>query len=448
LPDCRGRSGSGILFAEDPLFFFPIILPVGHDARVSRLPWFAFGVIGLTVLVQLWSTAAYWYRLRGVAVPDPITVGGYVPLTGLHPTLLLSAFVHGGWLHLASNLLFLYVTAFNLEDRWGWAVFGPFYLGGAVCSALAFGAVHPTSTVPLVGASGAVAGAMGAFLVCFSRARLRLWYFWWLLPPIRQFLYTGTFLARASIALPVWFGMELLFALFEGGSNVAHSAHVGGFAYGVAFAVLLRATGMDARRWAMEEQRSEVFVEEPGYLAALDHLDRGDAAAARSRLEEVLGRGEHLEARLALVGILASQGEERPAADHASRALLELCGRDPARALSFFHELSAAHPRLILAEAALGRVARTAVARGELREAFDALRRLLLCHPEGAEVPRALWEAAELQRALERPDLAHTTLENLRAVYPESSFATLAERKLAELTPHRDGDAATRSSAR
>jgi len=402
---------------------------------VSRAPLFGLGTIALCVLVQLWGALAFWYRLRGIEVADPVTIAGYVPRSGLHPTLLTSAFVHAGWVHLAGNLLFLYFTAFNLEDRWGLTVFGPFYLGGAVVSAVAFAAFDPTSSVPLVGASGAVAAAMGAFLVCFARTRLSLWYFWWLLPPFRQYLYVGTFLTRAYVAIPAWFALEVVNAVLDGGSMIARTAHVGGFLYGVAFAAILKASGMDARRREVQEKKSEVFAEDPAFLAALDHLARGAQGEARAALQALLARRDHGEARIVLARLLAETGDARAAAPVASRALLELTGAEPRRAVALFGELTGACPSLVLTDGALARVARAAAALGELGVAFDALRQLLLHHPDADEVPRALWEAAELQQRELRPDLARATLENLAAVFPTSSFALLARDKLAAAPP-------------
>ncbi len=395
------------------------------------MPVFAVATVGLCVLVQLWGALAFWYRLRGIEVADPIAVAGYVPRSGIHPTLLTSAFVHAGWFHLAGNLLLLYFTAFNLEDRWGWEVFGPFYLGGAVVSAISFAALDPGSSIPLVGASGAVAAAMGAFVVCYGRARLTLWYFWWLLPPFRQFLYVGTFVTRAAVALPIWFALEVVNALFDGGSMIARSAHVGGFLYGAAFAVVLRASGMDARRWEAQEKKSEVFAEDPAFLAALDHLASGARAEARALLEGLLARRDHLEARIALARLLTETGDARAAAPVASRALLELAVAEPHRAVALHRELTGLCPELVLGDGALARVARAAATQNELGCAFDALRQLLLLHPDSDEVPRALWEAAGLQQREMRLDLARATLDDLVTVYPTSACAQLAREKLA-----------------
>lgn len=382
------------------------------------------------MLVQVWATMTFWYGLRGLEVTDPIKVAGYVPLAGLHPTLVTSAFVHGGWIHLAGNLLFLYITAFNLEDRWGLSVFGPFYLGGAAVSALTFSAFDPRSTIPLVGASGAVAAAMGAFLVCHSRAELRLWYFWWPVPPLRQFLYTGTFHARAFIVLPIWFGTELLFALLERNSNIARSAHVGGFLYGVIFAAVMIVSGMDARRFTLQERKSEVFVEDPDFLAALDRIDQGDLDGARALLEGLLARREHLEARIALARSLATSHDADGVSLHGSRALLDLSQSAPARAVLTYGELRATCPDAVFTDGALARVARSAASRSETQAAFDAWRQLLLHHPNSDDAPRALWEAAEWQHHQQRPDLARRTLENLVDTFPESAFAERARRAL------------------
>ena len=148
-------------------------------------------------------------------------------------TLITYQFLHGGFLHLFGNLFFLFLAGPFIEDVWGRPVFAAFYLTAGALSALMFALRYPELDEPLIGASGAVAGVMGAFLVRYWKTRIRFLYFF---IPFRP----GTFTAPAWLMLPLWFARELVFAQAwdvaspgTGGGGVAHWAHVWGFAFGL-----------------------------------------------------------------------------------------------------------------------------------------------------------------------------------------------------------------------
>ena len=159
-----------------------------------------------------------------------------------HPraiTYLTANFLHGGWLHLIGNMWFLWLAGFVLEDVWGRPLYLIFYvIAGA--AALQFHAwTNPASIVPCLGASGAVAALMGAFLVRFPKMKIEmLWIF--------GFFRTYRFKAAAYWLLPLWVLAEVFYgSLFGKMSGVAHWAHVGGFLFGAVFAVGLRYTGLE-----------------------------------------------------------------------------------------------------------------------------------------------------------------------------------------------------------
>lgn len=142
--------------------------------------------------------------------------------------VLYSMFLHGGWLHLGGNLLFLWIFGNNVEDRLGRLPYLAFYLAGGLAAALAHVAVQPDATIPVVGASGAVAAVMGAYVVWFPRARVLTLVVFVLVP------------LRAIWVLAGWFVLQFFTDPDDG---VAWMAHVGGFAFGVAVALLVRAGG-------------------------------------------------------------------------------------------------------------------------------------------------------------------------------------------------------------
>ena len=162
---------------------------------------------------------------------------GYVPAEGKTHTLLTSMFVHAGFLHLLGNMLFFFLSGPFIEDVFGRPVFAGLYFGGGIIAALMFAARTTESTIPLVGASGAIAAVMGAYLVRFFRSKVELLFVPFLWRPMLHF----RFFLPAFVVLPLWFGQQLWEMQSESGSGVAFSAHVGGFVFGVMFAGALGA---------------------------------------------------------------------------------------------------------------------------------------------------------------------------------------------------------------
>ncbi|HUP85841.1 MAG TPA: rhomboid family intramembrane serine protease [Acidimicrobiales bacterium] len=153
------------------------------------------------------------------------------PDKGVIAALVTSIFLHGSVLHLAGNMLYLWVFGNNIEDRMGKPLYLVFYLVAGVMATFAHIALDPGSTVPLVGASGAIAGVMGTYLVLFPRVRIRSLIMFFLIM-FRDI--------EARWLLGIWFVMQF----FTGQeSGVAWAAHVGGFAFGVVVGLLWRARG-------------------------------------------------------------------------------------------------------------------------------------------------------------------------------------------------------------
>ncbi len=181
------------------------------------------------------------------AVPADVTraleTGNYLGQATIG--MVTSMFLHGSWLHLLGNMLFLWIFGNNVEDRLGSLAFALFYLVGGIAAALTQVVIDPQSTVPLVGASGAIAAALGAYIVLFPGAR------------ILSIVFLGFFYqlleVPALVVLGYWFVLQLISGFGSFGAEtaqggVAFFAHIGGFVLGVAVGLLLRVVGAGTAR--------------------------------------------------------------------------------------------------------------------------------------------------------------------------------------------------------
>jgi rhomboid family protein len=209
------------------------VFPLKDDIPSSRAPV-------VTILLIIANLLVFLFELSlGPHVQGLITTYGIVParspdVVSAFPTLFTSMFLHGGWGHLFGNMLYLWIFGDNVEDRFGHVPFLFFYLACGVAAGIAHILTNAGSQVPTVGASGAIAGVLGAYLVLFPGARILT-----LLP----FL-TTTYIP-AAFFLGIWFVMQVFSGALQWGisqptSGVAFLAHVGGFVTGALFGLLAR----------------------------------------------------------------------------------------------------------------------------------------------------------------------------------------------------------------
>jgi membrane associated rhomboid family serine protease len=251
-----------------------MVIPV-HDLNpLRRTPWVTWALIAVNVVVFLVFTPGavpgtgsqatvvcrqeafdYHYgaiprelitdrqlRIRVPTGQEVATAGGpacVIDRPRYHKNPLLSVltamFVHSGWLHLLGNMLFLLIFGNNVEDRLRKLPYLVFYLACGYIAAYGFAAIYPHSLTPLVGASGAISGVLGAYLVIFPRARV-----WSLVP----FLFFLPLRIPAWLVLGLWFVIQWFYAVGQpasGGSGVAYVAHVFGFIAGLLAGLLVRA---------------------------------------------------------------------------------------------------------------------------------------------------------------------------------------------------------------
>ncbi|HEY6273601.1 MAG TPA: rhomboid family intramembrane serine protease [Terriglobales bacterium] len=204
-----------------------------------------------------------------------------------HPRLvayLTANFLHGGWLHIIGNMWFLWLAGFVLEDTWGRPLYLIFYLVAGAAALQVHAWTNAGSLVPTLGASGAVAGLMGAFMVRFPQMKIQMrWFF-----GPRSIVRGGyQFSAPAWALLPLWLLTEVFYGALVGqSSGVAHWAHVGGFVFGMLVASAIRYSGLEhiATR-AIEKQVS--WTSDPEITQATELIEKGQIDEAICLLHDL-----------------------------------------------------------------------------------------------------------------------------------------------------------------
>jgi membrane associated rhomboid family serine protease len=210
-----------------------MLIPLKDDNPTYTTPVISYGIIALCVLVFLWQVSlpnqqAAIYALgliptvllQGASLPPDITV---VPPVA---TVFTSMFLHGGWLHLIGNMLYMWIFADNVEDAMGHGRFIVFYLVCGIAAAMAQALPAPGSEIPMVGASGAISGVLGAYLLLHPRAHVLV------LVPLGFFSQITRL--PALLVLGLWFLLQLISELgAPEGAGVAFRAHIGGFVAGM-----------------------------------------------------------------------------------------------------------------------------------------------------------------------------------------------------------------------
>jgi membrane associated rhomboid family serine protease len=252
-----------------------------------------------------------------------------------HPTAIsyISAnFLHGGWLHLIFNMWFLWLAGTVLEDAWGRVVYPIFYL---VCGmmALAFHAgVFRGSFMPVVGASGAIAGLMGAFLARFPTTKIKLaWLF------LFRFY---KFSVPAYILLPLWLVIQVFWGAMSGAEGgVAYWAHVGGFAFGALGAVLLRVSGIEKTMDQAIEAKVTWTADAP-LVQATEMLGENNADAAVATLQQhVKDKPDSIDGHMMLLKAQERKSDTTGQKETlANLCRLYLSERDPDTAWNYYEQ--------------------------------------------------------------------------------------------------------------
>jgi membrane associated rhomboid family serine protease len=228
------------------------MIPIRDENPTRTVPWVNYMLILANVVFWGWQILS---ELSGIHFIS--AAYGVVPRRLLADpmgeafTIFMAMFLHGGWAHVGGNMLFLYIFGDNVEDALGHGRYLAFYLVGGVVATAAQVAIDPQSIVPMIGASGAIAGVLGGYLVLYPRAPITVvnpvFPLWFILGPLLVF--------PAWLVMGEWFVWNLIpgvASIGQGGSGVAFFAHIGGFLAGL---VLVRPLGSgrsrhDSRAWS------------------------------------------------------------------------------------------------------------------------------------------------------------------------------------------------------
>jgi membrane associated rhomboid family serine protease len=211
------------------------MIPLQDDNPTERTPFVTVAFIATCTLVFLYQASlsprtGETFIFQYGAIPAVLFGQADLPeamsvTIPTYATVITSMFLHGGWMHLMGNMLYLWIFGNNIEDVMGHARFIVFYLTCGVVAAFSHAVTDPSSTVPMVGASGAISGVLGAYILLFPRAHVLVFF-----PGV------GMTRVAAGIVLGMWFIMQLLsggMSIGHTGGGVAFFAHIGGFVAGM-----------------------------------------------------------------------------------------------------------------------------------------------------------------------------------------------------------------------
>ena len=221
------------------------MIPLKDDNPTSKKPIVSFGIIGFCVVIFLAQLSLSDQELREFTysyglIPSVLMGIDQLPneLVKISPvgTIFTSMFMHGGWMHLIGNMLYLWIFADNIEDDLGTLNFVIYYFVSGVGAAMAQVLMNVSSQIPMIGASGAIGGVLGAYLINYPNARVLV------LIPLGFF--SQLIKIRSLYVLGFWFILQFInsFLSSSGGGGVAYAAHIGGFITGVVLILFFNKT--------------------------------------------------------------------------------------------------------------------------------------------------------------------------------------------------------------
>jgi membrane associated rhomboid family serine protease len=345
---------------------------------------------------------------------------GFVPKRFDFFKIFSSLFIHAGFFHLFFNMLYLWLVGCNIEDDWSWPVFLGVYFISGIFAVLLHTAFYPNSTVPMIGASGAIAGIMGAFMIRHYKTKVRFAYFIWL---IIARPYIGTVGIYAGVAFPLWLMIEIACAPGSGETGVAHYAHIGGFLFGVGVGVAMKYLGLEKKYVApMVEDSFEKLKTTPKMREVNRKLNEGDMAAAIPMLLGIINdEPANFDAALMLARVYYEKGHKDDAAVMYNKAIARAMRAGEVSLVSTMHEeIKEKGIQTKLSEQNLYTCGSFMETHEKYETAAELFGLYIKLFPEGKVRPKALLRAYMIFKdKLHNENLASQSLAFLKEHYPD-----------------------------
>jgi len=313
---------------------------------------------------------------------------GVIPSNAKLFNYFSSMFMHGGFFHLFFNMIFLWIAGCTIEDKWGRPLYLGFYLLSGIMASFAHVLMFPNSIIPLIGASGAIAGTMGAFLIRMYKTKIRIFYY-------LVFVHAGTAFVPAYVALPFWFLQQIYFAIFipnageRGG--VAFWAHIGGFVFGTVVAVIIKKYSIEEKYIRPNIEKQISIEQHPKLLSAMEKFDLENFDEAILDIQEFLRiEPNHLDANNLLAQIYLKQNKKLDAAQAYGKIVpIYLSQKDNALALATFMDMRNLSPDAVLSPRYQMNIAHLLEAEGNTTGAIQAYEKLVEKYPAANESMKA-----------------------------------------------------------
>jgi membrane associated rhomboid family serine protease len=328
---------------------------------------------------------------------------GFVPAKFNISGLFTSIYLHGGWLHLIGNMLFLWVMGGAIEDKWGIPTYIIFYHLSGVAASLTHYLADRASISPTIGASGAIAGLMGAFLIRHYKTKIKIAYL--------LFMYVGKFQIPAWLVLPIWLGDQYFNAItYKGMTGVAVWAHIGGFLFGVVFAIILVLSGIERKFLTPPASKSgeeKVWKKEESVeRETLDkNIEIGRELAAKGKYADALisfnaafnANPGNLEALKLLYFTYLKIGNMEEVVQTAARIMdLLIINNRYEETAEVYREVKKVNPKAVFPVRTQYNIARTLHNLRMFPEAARAYYEFSVTYPENQIAPKAMFAAAEV----------------------------------------------------
>ncbi len=398
---------------------FFIILPYGNDRRTSRFPVVTCALIAVNIAVFLWMLPL-----------NRDIVASTVGLVPAHPSLrdiLSSMFVHANVFHLLWNMLFLWLFGPNVEDALGRVGYTLLYLGSGLAAALLHLLVVAqfapvASSVPVVGASGAIAGILGVFAIRFYKTNIKVfWSFVVLVFPLKS----DTFRVPAVVGLGIWFMQQLYFGLSSlahpMASGVAYWSHIGGMMFGMALAAVAKLGLEGSKEYLMSDAKA--------------YIQQGTTWDAVQNLETLVDRDpNNADAHAELAKLYAEQQNPHEAIPHFKRSIeIHLSRNQRDKASLRYREMRDYYRDAALDARSEFQIARYLMEMCIHKQAMQMFQNISLNYPDAPESEVALMKAGDIcLDALEDPQRAIWCYERFVREYPHSTYRAIVEKSLEE----------------